>query len=439
MYKTKKPILLVTIQSDYVARDFIESGVLSELQCTFNLLFVTGTKFNLDLNPYGLVVARYSMSLWRSIVWDIAFGLRHISALEPIIKSQDGWLQLFQRGKSRITKRITLTINWFGISGVLSRLLEHFLSLTVTDFFNLKITPDYALLPTGINDPFWDDAIALCRRKKIRSLTVTVNWDNIASKVFLQKPDFLGVWGEQGYLFARLLQKIPAKKIVTIGAPRFVNYSKRVLSKVEARHQLQLPQGKRLLLFAGCGVVFDEVSLVEEFEEACRNGNLENDLFLIYKPHPKRHKRAAEPILRPSEYRYVKVFHEDGLTSLEKYPVLFSAVEGVISPFSTMLLESALMGLPALALAYEDINHGEYPWNSVRMTNHIHPMLDQRWVVQCFERNGYLQAVRELLKKVGDSQVEEIAKQVSRFIIHEDNATYGKRVSDVFLRKISEN
>src|SRR5690606_31209421 len=109
---------------------------------------------------------------------------------------------------------------------------------------------------------------------------------NIAHKIFLQQPDYLGVWGEQSYLFARLLQKLPADKIFVIGSPRFEVYRQEHPSKEEARRRLNLPLDKPVLLFAGAGVVFDEVSLIEEFESAAARGLWDKEILLLYKPHP---------------------------------------------------------------------------------------------------------------------------------------------------------
>lgn len=435
----KKPTLLLTLTNDYAARDFIGSGVLAQLKDSFELWFVIPAKFELDLNPCGRIVGRHSIARWRMMIWETAFGLRHLAGLDPIIQTQEGRLNSFQRGRRRSIKALVFALHRLGLSGVVSRVLERFLAWTARGFLNLKEQPDVALLQTGINDPLWDDTIIYCRRKNIPSLTVTVNWDNIGTKVFLQKPELLGVWGEQGYLFARLLQKIPAEKVINVGTPRFEHYRKGCVTKSEARRRLGLSAEKRIFLFAGAGVAFDEVSLIEEFEAACRDGVLPADLLLVYKPHPRRHKRAAEPLLRTDEYRYVQVLQEIGLTPLEDYPVLLSAMDGLVSPFSTMLLEGALMGLPALGLAYNDPKHGDFPWTSARMNNHLHPMLDQRWVVQCFERQGFLEGLRQLLAKVGDSRVEEFARQAARFILFEDERSYAKRISEVLLKQVSKS
>ena len=435
----KRHRLLMIIQNDYVARDFIGSGVLEYLKGLFEIWFVIGPRIEVNIEQYGKVVAHHSVGRWRSKIWEIAFGLRHLSMLDPLINTQRDRLNSFQRGRSKSTKHLVFALHRLGASGVVSLILERFLYWTARDSLKLSEFPDVALLPTGINDLIWDDTVSYCRSYGVPSLSVTINWDNIAHKAFLQKPDLLGVWGEQGYLFARLFQRIPAKNIVTVGSPRFENYHRIFVEKDEARFKLALPNDKKIIMFAGAGVVFDEVSLIEEFEGACRKGILPPNLLMVYKPHPKRHKRAAEPALRPNEYHFVRVWQETELTPLEKYPVLLAAMDAMVSPFSTMLMEGALMGLPALGLAYDDPKHGDYSWTNARMNSHLHPMLNSQWVVQCYSRERFLESLIKLLTMVDNTHAKKAAQQASRFILYDGDQNYACRIAKELSKLISES
>ncbi len=425
------------LHNDYMARDFVESGVLVQLKQEFELYFaITDKNFTLDLSPYGKVIGKYTNPSWRERIWEIAFGLKHLADLDPIIHTQKNRLDVFQRGRGPRLKKLVFLIHRMGLSNFFSKIFQKIFLWSSNNFINFPRLPSVALLPTGINDPFWSDALTICKRNKIPSLTLTVNWDNIAHKIFLVQPDLLGVWGEQGYLFARLLQKIPVDKIVNVGTPRFEAYRTVKASRIEARKQVDFPEEKRILLFAGAGVAFDEVSLIEEFEKGCRDGTLPSDLYLVYKPHPKRHKRVAEPPLKPETYKYVQVLQNSGYTPLQQYPILLSAVDGLITPFSTMLLEGALMGLPAIGLAYDDPNHGDFSWSNARMNNHLHPMLDERWMIQCFERKEFIPSILKLLPMIRNPKVTTSAYQTSQFILFNDHQTYADRITQI-LKQVS--
>ena len=118
------------------------------------------------------------------------------------------------------------------------------------------------------------------RRRRIPLLALINNWDNLDTASFLEEPPYLGVWGEQGFLIARLMHGLPAHRVFVIGAPRFEIYRKHKLSRDEARARLGLPRSRRILLFCGTGVSFEEVSLLEELDAGCpRDYVVANDYF----------------------------------------------------------------------------------------------------------------------------------------------------------------
>lgn len=426
-----KPLLLVLLHGDYTARDFIDSGVLARLQDRFELNFVVTNVLKTDLSQFGKTLGVYRFPDYgkqRMRLWEIGFSLRHLAGLDPIVRTQSNRLESFMRGRSDRMKKLVFFLFSLGLATPLSALLQRVLAWTAPEFFEFPRRAVAALLPCGINDPFWDDMVTLCRRRGVPSLTLTTNWDNIAHKIFFQQPDRIGVWGEQAYLFARLLQRLPADKILTVGTPRFEPYRQVRLSKSDARARLGLPPSGPVLLFAGAGVSFDEVSLLEAIEQACADGRLPADLRVIYKPHPKRHKRAAEPPLRPETYKRVQLLIHEGFTPLEEYPVLLTAVDGMITPMSTMMLEATLMGLPTLGLAYDDKAHGDYSWNNARLNNHLHPILSGPWHAPCSARADFLPALDRLLALAGNEEISQKARAAAGFIIHDDGRSYAERL-----------
>jgi len=436
---SSRPLLLALLHHDYAARDFLESGTLSHLSRQFDLWFIVTKDLKFDVTTLGRIAGHHSMSWTRMRLWEMAFGLTHLRSLDPLIKTQDNRYRVFQRGTSRSVKWAVFKLHAWRLGSPVIWLLKKILCATVPDFVQVPVKPSVALLPTGIKDPTWDDTVSYCKRRGIPSLTVTINWDNIAHKVFLQEPDQLGVWGEQGYLFARLFQRIPVKNIVTIGMPRFEAYRSARISKLEAKRKMGLPEKSRVILFAGSGVAFDEVSLVEKFEQAVTAADLPADLYMLYKPHPLRHPRAGEPALRPEHYRCVKVVATTGLTPLADYPILLQACDGLITPMSTMLLEGALMGLPSMGLVYDSSAHGDYSWRNVLDNNHLHPVVNSSWHTLCTSLDDFLPAVHRLLSLMGRPEVSAAAQSTVKFILHDDDRPYAIRLGEALSELAGKN
>jgi hypothetical protein len=60
------------------------------------------------------------------------------------------------------------------------------------------------LISFKIYDPsgFCDEVIRHCKRNKIISYGVQINWDALVFRIPYQIPDYLGVWGEQSFVFS---------------------------------------------------------------------------------------------------------------------------------------------------------------------------------------------------------------------------------------------
>lgn len=423
----------MTVQSEYFARDLIDSGLLAFLKQHFDLYFIAAAKLKSDISPFGTILIRgYEPGFLRHRIWRIGYGSRSMAVIERFWRKFANRYKVLLRGYERRYRVAVILLSKLGLANVTYKILRKILFWTTP-----SIVPNYielALLPTGIYDPVWDDVLSDCKRKKIPSLTITMNWDNIAGKLFFQQPEFLGVWGQQGYLMARLFQDIPDERLITVGTPRFESHLRSTLTQTEARKALEIPEGSRMLLFAGSGGAFDEVSLLEEFESAMAAGTLPSDLVMYYKPHPLRHPRKIEPPLRAGEYKHIKVFQGEGLTPLEQYPLLIKAAEAVVSPLSTMMLEAALLGVPSLGLAYDHPHHAEMPWSLFRHQYHLRAVTDGDWYVACYAREDFLQSISRILEVANNEEIKQRMKSAATFAVHIDNRSYPERILDALTR-----
>jgi hypothetical protein len=130
---------------------------------------------------------------------------------------------------------------------------------------------------------------------------------------------------------------------------------------------------------------------------------------------------------------------EDGLTQLKDYPTLLAASDGLVTPMSTMLLEGAIMGLPALGLAYDDPAHGDYSWTNARHNNHLHPIINSRWHLLCTHRTDFLTGLKSLAGLMGNTEISASARNTSKFILHDDGRPYATRLQEALTALIGRD
>jgi hypothetical protein len=414
-----KPHLCLGLMHDYAARDFLDSGVLEELAQHFRLSFVSGSKLTLDLARFGPVWLYSDPSPLRARVQQLARGLWHMHDKGVFEFNRQHGLARATFGAGPKTTRLIRLISRVGLAGPVARLLRAWLRISVPHSIPADHAPDALLVYTSVNSYFADDLVREARARRIPLLALTNNWDNLNTKSFLETPPYLGVWGEQGFLIARLMHRMFPHQIFLIGAPRFEIYRRTRVARDAARQALGLPAAGRVLLFCGSGVSFEETTLLEELDAAIDSGRLPGDARVLYKPHPLRFQRAGEKPLDAARLRHVTcVTSKRGLTELGLYPYLMAAADAVISPFSTMVMEGAQHGLPALCLGYNDAGHANHDWDRVSYNLHLYAIRHGEWAVVCGERAQFMTKCGELMSKLGDEQLALKARQSAAMVFH---------------------
>ena len=431
MSQPEKPLLLVALMHDYAARDFVDSGVLEDLAREFRLAFISTDRLTLDLGLYGSVVARHIMLPWRLRLYWLASGLWHMAVKRRFELHRRNALRQATFGVGPRIARLIDRLSLIGLSLPLGSLFRGVLRLTVPPLIPEDIQPAAVLVYTSVRSYFCDDIVRDARRRKLPLLALANNWDNLNTKSFLEMPSYLGVWGEQGFLIARLMYGIPAHRIFVIGAPRFEIYRRKHPERREARARLNLPPDRRVLLFCGAGVAFEEVSLLRELDEAINSGHLPGDLVVVYKPHPLRFARASEERFNPRDYKSVVIAAntERPLTELDLYPDLLAAADALISPFSTMVIEGARYGLPALCLGYNDPGHANHDWGRAAFNLHTYVMRHGDWAVVCENRADFMPNCRQLVTMIGDSDLSAAACAAAEMVWRTGRTSVAERIA----------
>ena len=431
-----RPLVLLALMHDYAARDFVDSKVLEELAQHVRLAFISSDRLTIDLTSYGPIVARHEMGTWRLRLWWLAAGLWHIHRRRRFELSHRNVLRQATFGVSARAERLVDILSRVGLALPLALILRGLLRAIAPCVVPKNLDPSAIVVYTGVRSFFADDIVRDARRRHIPLLALVNNWDNLNTASFLEEPPYLGVWGEQGFLIARLMHGLPAHRIFVIGAPRFEIYRKNVPTRDEARARLGLSPDRRVLLFCGSGCSFEEVSLLEELDAAIEAGRLPADLIVLYKPHPYRFKRVSERSFDASRFRHVSQVPQGRrkLTELERYPDLLVSADALISPFSSMVIEGAAFSLPALCLGYNDPGHANHDWGRAAFNLHNYPMRHGEWAVTCERRTDFLDCCRQLVALIGDPVAAGGAVAAAEMVWRKGHVSVAKRLAEAVER-----
>jgi len=318
----------------------------------------------------------------------------------------------------------------------------------------LRHRPDFVVLPSGIMDAMAPDVLQLAHNLKIPTLLLIVGWDNVSSKPSLFfKPTIMGVWGEQSVHHAVQVQNMPQERIEIIGAPHYdIFRHESTVSREALRQSWGVRPDQSVVLFGGSSRGLDETEVLQEIERAIETGDLP-DMHILYRPHPLRGGRRNEQSFLDQTWQHVtmdpamvEVYRERhqpaGRTPNPLYELtylrdIYRAVDAVITPMSTILLEAMLNGLPVLSIAFAA---GNNPWNadaSARLL-HLRDMFEIPEVLICRDRGLLLSHIRQLVANISDPDLRDsLRRRAAYFVTLPTDSTYSQRVVGLVDKMLS--
>lgn len=317
--------------------------------------------------------------------------------------------------------------------------------------------PDFFLLPSAIYDNLTDDVLQIGEALAIPTLMLVAGWDNLSSKGLLHHfPTMMGVWGEQSMLHASDVQGFDPAHIRLAGAPHYENFrTTDAVDKRALRCSLGIPDEEQLVLFAGTFRLFDETQLLIDIETAIEAGELP-PMHILYRPHPYRTTRRHEDSFFDYQWRHItmdsQMVQAYEITRQNDQPPLpanfmerinyqvqlYQAVDAVICPMSTVLLESMLFGLPIMAVAFGD---GKHSWSADKVSRMMHfsELYEIPQVIVCRRRETFFAGVEKLLSHIGDEQVEQALLQGTQALVYRDGRPYAERVEALVDEMLSQS
>lgn len=238
-----------------------------------------------------------------------------------------------------------------------------------------KINPSLILIPSSGYEGEAFEIMKIAHDKKISTLMLVDNWDNLCSKTILtRKPDYMAVWGRQTKEHAMRIHGMQSDQVIILGTPRFIQYFNARDEKPPS------PYPFRYALFAGNALAFDELTTLREIDKLIEKSN--QKLKIVYRPHPWRHQRKCADTFFEYDFKnvildydakkyYKRELGDNYSPPLVYYPKLLANMEFMICPLSTMLIEGLLFDKGVFVLTYDDGIHFTNPKNAFFYYEHF--------------------------------------------------------------------
>ncbi|WP_373533185.1 hypothetical protein [Vampirovibrio sp.] len=485
---------LVVITSDLYVRNYIQSNALHLIQdehCYFIASSQVSLKQELEALPNFLGFFEYGNDLHQKYMYlSNVLMLRHQNrsktfkfrfrrrawqvwdqlAEAEVLKSKTyralprvlpkalrlGWARLNQIKKMKKNDKKTLKM-WVLGRPVLAELFVWNFQRNIKPNPMLKemleaIRPDLVIFPSTAIDAAGNDLIRLQRPLNYKTLFLIDNWDNLSSKsVFMRLPDYIGVWGTQGKEHAINIHGFSPNQICEMGTPRFEPYYKTVETYLNTGERPSSPYAFPYILYVGCCIPFDEMTSLKMLDQALiqYNQNRAEPVYLVYRPHPWRIKRACPDRFEQADFRYVQLDEQlkeqyytpqaTGLfqPSLDYYPRLLMNALSVVGPLTTMLIEAAIFRKKILAFAYDDGVHMTSPSHALENYLHFEGITE---IPHWYFAKELQQLQDTFLAFISNDQEQvdwEAQKGSLGYYLHHDDRAYAERLKD-FVSQIQE-
>jgi hypothetical protein len=447
--------VLIFIDYDILIRHFIKSNVFKDLSENHNVSYI----FHRDLTST-------KQGIYSNI---LELGLSHFDYLEVSRKRVGRWYHLFVPGmlnKHRGTKNykpafeqirmnhttkmwvIYWILSWPGVLQTFSWALKKFLGVhkSLNDFL-INERPDVVIHPTLLAGYFINDLLVGCKSLDIPIILLMNSWDNPSNKAVVSgTPTKLVVWGEQTRNHAMEFLGLPESRIEMFGAAQFEVYKNAVKeSREELCVEFGVPSNIPILLYGGASRSFNETYHLQLLDDAIEHGKIPS-CHVLYRPHPWRGGlKNDEKSIFDVDLKHVTIdpHMEKFYRKIVKQPTnqlyisdykitqkLLHLVDALISPLSTMLLESALHGKPALVMFVDAEPGSENSKMSdiIKKLVYFADFVNADGILNCDRLEDFPEKTANLLNKAKNVRLsKKLIKLAHKYTIV-DGPSYSKRL-----------
>lgn len=448
--------ILIFIEHDIIIRHFVHSRIFDHLIANHEVTFVfpeAGHKrvsMDIDRQPLGAGYRRLEIHPTRQRLWKWLFL---IDQLRWRPGRQAGVLRRARR--QAIGWKATVLFSVFALPGIYSvfrwRTMNRLASLPNVALEALleRERPDAIIHPSVLEGEFINDLVEASRARGVPLVVIMNSWDNPSTKQAMAgHPDKLLVWGRQTWRHAVDFIGMDREDTVKFGAAQFDVYrSKPRITRSEFCRRHDIDPSAKILLYAGSSKGTDEHRHLLEIDNAIESGALRNTE-VVYRPHPwgrggydggrilthPWHHVCIESTMRSYLERVTAGDTAMDFPDYHDTHDVLSSVDAVVSPLSTIILESALHGRPVLCFLPEEERNAKH----FQMASPLIHFQDIYCAPEFLVARGLdelMPKLSELMSKAGDEIFAERLEKACEFFVEPFDEPYGERLTG-FLEDI---
>ena len=317
--------------------------------------------------------------------------------------------------------------------------------------YDLVIFP-YKMTPAS---NFIDKCINEAKNKKIKTFGVQLNWDNIPDRYTKNLPDYLSVLGQQPFDYLFTTYSISPHRIFTNGSLKVESFEN--LEKIEkkfARKKLNIPEDKTIIAFVPSGDHFDEIFILKSLDKIKSTINIFQNCEFYVKGYRGGQKITIKESLfqeyrkeiENDDYKYKNLIFwepdELNLSEKEFFQYFYKSVDGIISNYSSVILEAAYYKIPSIGLNYNPKEYGSFildNWEFKNYWPHTYAFRNYQIVrdLEINNREEFKDKVEKFYNIILSDKKNEISnifKNISNLCI----ANFDDKPSEKIMKSITE-
>ncbi len=423
--------IVIVLPSDIIIFLFIDSGAFDLLNKHYHVHFIVnplvkksvqGDKTTINLSKKFLFLNKYLGNLfWYTSLFNYNL-LRKISHQHSfkIMQQPPVWRFIYQ------------ILSYPPFNNILKWLDENifFRNDFIVESYLKSINPQLLIFPGSALDSYSHIVARTASKCKIPSLMIIAHWDFFSKKSVLRfSPEKIYVWGEDMRKMALFDKSLNANIIEVLGSPNLDKYKHLAVHDSPINSlDFGIPSFARIILFAGTSVPYDEVSILQRINTYLEKNNIQN-IYIIYRPHPRGWLRKSNATENPANMKFVKIDipKSTNEASHDHYIKLLSIVDGMISPFSTMILEGALCNKLVLCMNFSD-SINEFDFSILKTTDHLQCVKNKPWITICEKSEDLEEQLVIFLSKLDSIKSSAKVSFDIKDIVYYDDHPYSVRL-----------
>jgi hypothetical protein len=442
--------ILVFVDSDPLVRHFLDAGAFSELAQLHDLRLVLPPdgyqrlRSAIPQDSWGLELHRVSISEEHRILWKRLFYID-----QARFRPGRDWADIRRGWRAIVGWKAALQFGFYALPFIRQIVCAIMRSrLANRPASNLEAlldsqTPDILIHPSTFDGYFINDVIAAARDRKIPSVLLMNSWDNPTLKrAAVGQPDAVAVWGEQSRAHSVRFMRLPEDKVHILGAAQFDVYRD---APVETRESICYEHGidpaNRILMYAGSSKGNWESQHLHWLSDAIDRGELKATT-ILYRPHPYgldvedareiinntpqnvRIESSMVPLLNSLASGERGGFF---ITPYSRTHSLLCAVDALVSPLSTIILEAGVHEKPVMCFIPWEEDEDSI-WKKLRDLIHFRDLLECPSVIVAHSHDEFLPSVTALMAKVNDPDYSRKVKDDIEFFVEFPQQRYGEKL-----------